>query len=192
MLKLEYQTYLLKHSQKQNKGVQTKDSEKTKTYKAEWEFRKKVKVRQFESIEEAQKYADKICKSATWEKIYNEKYSGTTRVSVQAKKRNTGRNTAGWASGSTITLDTRVGLDEYTLLHEMSHCAGNWHHGRSFRYDLLRLMSRFMGKEAANVLKKEFRGAKLACGEARQPMTYEQWLASRNRIMKARSYAKTF
>lgn len=177
-----YKDYLLRHQKNQNKGAYGKDSEKLKTYKSEWMFENQFKsIKQFNTIAEAQKRCDQITKSDTWKKLREEKGRDIRPVCIKPKARNTGRRTAGWASGNTITLDTIVGLNEYTLIHEMSHCLGNWHHGRSFRRDLLKLVSRFMGKEAATILKSKFKKMKLACGEPRAPMTYEKWLAARLR-----------
>jgi len=184
--RIEYKTYLLKHDRKQNKGEVGNDTEKTKTYRAEWKFQGSYKgIKDFGNITEAQKYADKVCKSKTWKKLRDEKGRRPNEVDVVAKKRSTGRNTAGWASGNRITLDMLAGLDEYTLLHEMAHCLGNWHHGRSFRRDLLKLVSRFMGTDAAKALKASFRESKLACGEPRKPMSFETWKAARDRARYA-------
>ena len=183
-----YIDYLRKHQQKQNKGYGTKDSEKMKTYKAEWAFQREYgKIKDFDTIRQAQKRCDQITNSDTWKKLRAEKNRGGSEIHVKSKARNTGRKTAGWARGNTITLDLIVGLDEYTLIHEMTHCLGNWHHGRSFRRDLLKLVSRFMGRDAATILKAKFKEKKLACGEPRKPMEFEQWLSTKDRMAKMRS-----
>lgn len=197
MSRLEYQTYLLKHSRKQNKGANyTQDSERLKTYRCEWEFQRKCDFQEFENLAEAQRYAKKIYKSKTWQKLWSEGINkDVTRMiasnpGVVAKQRSSGRGNAGHTNGYTVTLDTKVGLNLYTLLHELAHCLGHMHHGRSFRKCLLALVSRFMGRDAADTLKAEFKKAKLACGEERKPMGYEQWMAARDRMEKIReSYA---
>jgi hypothetical protein len=177
-----YEEYLERHKRNQNKGAFGKDSEKLKTYKSEWVFQHKFKnIKQFNTIKEAQDRCDQITKSPLWKKLRDEKGREVRSLAIKSKARNTGKRTAGWASGFTITLDMVVGLDEYTLIHEMAHCLGNWHHGRSFRRDLLKLVSRFMGREAASILKSEFKKNKLACGEPRAPLTYEKWFAARLR-----------
>ena len=67
---------------------------------------------------------------------------------VVAKFKNSGRGTAGFTDGQKVTPDTRVGLNKYTLLHELTHCLGHMHHGRSFRYTLLKMVQGFYaGKE---------------------------------------------
>jgi putative metallohydrolase (TIGR04338 family) len=189
---IEYQSYLLKHARKQNRGASGQDSERQKTYRAEWAFQARVPNPTFKSIEDAQKYAKKIYKSKTWQKLWSENVQKDVMTilrstpKVVAKQRNSGRGTSGWTNGYSVTLDTMCGLNVYTLLHELAHCLGNMHHGRSFRKTVLSLVSRFMGRDAAKVLKEEFKKQKLACGEERKPMTFEQWKASRDRMAKIR------
>jgi len=183
-----YIDYLQKQKMGQNKGSYGKDSEKTKTYKCEWAFQREYgKIKDFDTIRQAQKRCDQITQSDTWKKLRAEHNRSVADVIVKSKARNTGRKTAGWACGNTITLDMIVGLDEYTLIHEMAHCLGNWHHGRQFRRDLLKLVSRFMGRDAATILKAKFKEKKLACGEPRKPMEFEQWLSTKERMAKMRS-----
>ena len=183
-----YVDYLQKQKMSQNKGTYGKDSEKTKTYKCEWAFQREYQVKEFDTIRQAQKRADQITKSALWAKLREEKgRSRMLSLNVNSKMRNTGKNMAGWARGNTITLDLICGLDEYTLIHEMTHCLGNWHHGRSFRRDLLKLVSRFMGTDAAKILKSKFKEKKLACGEQRKPLSFEKWIEARDRMSKMRN-----
>jgi hypothetical protein len=190
-----YNEYLRNHAKKQNKGSGTKDSERAKCYSAEWAFQSRCDklIPKFKDIGEAQKFAKRIYKSKTWQKIWMEKCNQditalfNSNPAVVAKQRSSGRGTAGWSNGHSVTLDTRVGLDAYTLIHELTHCLRNMHHGRSFRKDLLVLVSRFLGREAAKVLKEEFKSRKLAFGEARKPMTFEQWQTARLRMQKVRN-----
>ena len=183
-----YIDYLQKQKMGQNKGTYGKDSEKTKTYKCEWAFQRAYQVKEFDTIRQAQKRCDQITRSALWAKLREEKgRSRMLSLNVNSKERNTGRNTAGWARGNTITLDLICGNDEYTLIHEMAHCLGNWHHGRSFRRDLLKLVSRFMGRDAATILKAKFKEKKLACGEPRKPLAFEKWIEAKERMTKMRS-----
>jgi len=183
-----YIDYLQKQKMGQNKGSYGKDSEKTKTYKCEWAFQREYgKIKDFDTIRQAQKRCDQITQSDTWKKLRAEHNRSVADVIVKSKARNTGRKTAGWACGNTITLDMIVGLDEYTLIHEMAHCLGNWHHGRQFRRDLLKLVSRFMGRDAATILKAKFKEKKLACGEPRKPLSFEKWIEAKERMTKMRS-----
>ena len=188
-----YNEYLRNHAKKQNKGSRGKDSERQKTYEAEWRYQANHgSGREFTDINEVQKYVDKITKSKTYSKLVAEgsnieRLFTNNRVKVATKYRNTGRGTAGRATQGHITLDTKVGMNEYTVLHELAHCVGHWHHGRSFRQCLLKLVSRFMSAADAQFLKEEFKAGKLSVGNARKPMSFDQWVAAKNRMEKMRN-----
>lgn len=186
-----YQEYLLKHREKQNKGAYGRDSEQSKTYQAEFAFQKKYgKIKNFKTVEEAQKRAKQIYATKKWQKVWNLEFdrgvSKKYNPTIALKERNTGRGFAGWTDGHLVTLDSIAGLDEYTLLHELTHCLGHMHHGRSFRRALLELVGAFIGADAKKMLKKEFTERKLKCGEASKPMTFEKWLESKKRMEKIR------
>ena len=189
----QYNEYLRNHAKKQNKGSRGKDSERQKTYEAEWRYQANHgSGREFTDINEVQKYVDKITKSKTYSKLVAEgsnieRLFTSNKVKVATKYRNTGRGTAGLATQGHITLDTKVGMNEYTVLHELAHCVGHWHHGRSFRQCLLKLVSRFMSSADAQFLKEEFKAGKLPVGNARKPMAFDQWIASKNRMEKMRN-----
>jgi putative metallohydrolase (TIGR04338 family) len=188
-----YNEYLRNHAKKQNKGSRGKDSERQKTYEAEWRYQANFgSGREFSTLEEVQKYVDNVTKSKTYSKLVAEgsnieRLFTNNRVKVATKYRNTGRGTAGRATQGHITLDTKVGMNEYTVLHELAHCVGHWHHGRSFRQCLLKLVSRFMSAADAQFLKEEFKAGKLSYGNARKPMTFDQWVAAKNRMEKMRN-----
>ena len=191
-LKLLYAEYVRKHSHKQNRGAAgRRDSEKSKTYQAEFAFQRRYKVKDFKNLKEAQKRAKQIYATKKWQKVW--KLEGRTerdlmkQPAVVLKERNTGRGTAGWTDGWAVVLDSKAGLDEYTLLHELAHCLGHMHHGRSFRRALLELVGAFIGADAKKILKEEFAKRKLACGVARKPLTYTQWKAARKKMEKIRN-----
>ena len=191
-LKSKYNDYLRNHRRKQNKGDGGRvDSEKTKTYQAEWAFAKQVNIRKFETIEEAQKRAKQIYKTKKWQKVWklerNTERDLMKQPTVVLKERNTGRGFQGWTDGWSVVLDGKVGLDEYTLLHELAHCLGHMHHGRSFRRALLELVGAFMGLDYKYILKEEFTKRKLKCGKAREPLTFAQWNAARKKMEKIRN-----
>lgn len=194
-----YNLYLLKHKAKQNKGEMGKDSERLKTYRAEWAF---TSVNgsgiEFDNIEQVQKYVNKVTQSKTYGKLWLEAYESRkgkdygailrgNKISVASKKRN-GAGYAGMAyvRENHIVLDTKTGMNEYTVLHELAHCLGHMHHGRSFRKDLLKLVSRFIGVDASKKLKEEFKKAKLPCGEPRKPLSFDQWVTAKNKMKKIR------
>jgi hypothetical protein len=187
---VEYKEYLHKFKRKQNRGAGGRvDSEKSKTYAAEHAFMRKVKIKQFKSLKEAQKRAKQIYATKKWQKVWQlerdtDRVTSTLKrqPAVVLKERNTGRGTAGWTDGRTVTLDSHAGLDEYTLLHELAHCLGHMHHGRSFRRALLELVGAFIGSDAKKILKEEFTKRKLKYGKARQPLTFAQWNAARKKM----------
>lgn len=186
-----YLLYLQKHKEKQNKGAIGKDSERMKTYRAEWAFQaaSKESIQTFDSIEQAQKFVNKVVASKTYSKLYDEAQNmkkNPSNIKVAAKLRNTGKGFAGQATYNTITLDAYAGMDVYTVLHELAHCVGHMHHGRSFRRDLLKLVSRFMSPDLAKKLKAEFKERKLSHGEPRKPMTFEKWQAAKVRMENLR------
>jgi hypothetical protein len=191
---VEYKEYLRKFKRKQNKGAIGQDSERSKTYQAEWAFQKRVKVKQFKNLKEAQKRAKQIYATKKWQKVWKLERDTTRDLmkqpAVVLKERNTGRGTAGWTDGWSVTLDSKAGLDEYTLLHELAHCLGHMHHGRSFRRALLELVGGFMGTEAKKILKAEFKKKKLAFGKASKPMSIEQWRFAKQHMENIRNGRK--
>lgn len=187
LLSSEYTRYLRKHKRSQNKGRFTKDSERLKVYKSEWAFQSKIpagKNKPLKDVKAAQKYVDKVTSSTTYAKI--KIFDGVSDVAIRAKKNSNGYGYAGVAYRSEIVLDVNTGLNIYTVLHELAHTAGHRHHGRSFRQALLKLVSRFMGRECATTLKAEFKERKLPFGDARKPKTFDQWVAAKKRMEKMR------
>ena len=187
---LQYATYLLKHEQKQNRGEKCKDSERLKTYRAEWMFQRQIEDVKFADLKEAQKFAKKIYKSKTWHKLWKESIDGdvgrifnATPQVVAMSKRN--KKLSGFTDGRTVTL-SESGLNRYTLLHELTHCLGHMHHGRSFRQTLLKLVGVFMGATEKKILKDEFKRKGLAYGNARKPLSYEKWVEAKKRMEKIR------
>lgn len=198
----KYNEYLRKHSAKQDKGSRGgRDSERLKTYKAEWALSETYGYGiEFKSIEEVQKYVNKVTKSKTYTALWLEAYElrkgkdigailRGTNVQVSGKAARNGEGNAGFAfiEENRIVLDTHTGMNEYTVLHELAHCVGYGHHGRSFRKTIVKLTSRFMGKEAADALKVEFKARKLPYGEPRKPKTYDQWMAAKVRMESIRN-----
>ena len=67
-----YNQYLQKHKRKQNRGHNSQDSERQKTYEAEFAMLRKVGNVEYDSIEQVQKVAKSIYKSKTWGKLWSE------------------------------------------------------------------------------------------------------------------------
>ena len=188
---LDYATYLLKHEAKQNKGAKGRDSERTRTYEAEWMFQRQIQDVNFADIVEAEKFAKKIYKSKTWQKLWKESVEDNVTKIFDSNPRIVAMSTrnkknSGFTNGRVVTL-AQAGLNRYTLLHELAHCLGHMHHGRSFRQCLLKLVGVFMGATEKKILKGEFKRKGLAFGNARKPMSYDKWIAMRDRMEDLRT-----
>jgi len=159
------------------------DSGRGKTYKAEWKFQAKYKyeIKDFDNLKQAQRYMNRVLKSKLWAELCGGK-AKTPDLEVGGFR---GR-TAGRAYGWKIQLCARNGMDQYTLLHEMAHCAGHMHHDVSFRQCLLKLTSRFIGKDAAKYLKECFKEQGLPMTLRNTMKTPDQWLAGVKRLEAAR------
>lgn len=186
-----YNQYLGNHINKQNKGSRGKDTERLKTYRAEWKFQSQIDEGSFDTIEEAQKYAKRIYKSKKWQKLWLESVEddalrllGAQPKVVAMNRRN--KKMSGYTDGFTVTLDMVSGCNKYTLLHELAHCLGHMHHGRSFRRVLLELVGAFMGTKEKKILKSEFKKHKLSFGNARKPLSFEKWMESKKRMEQMR------
>ena len=192
-LKLKYRKYLGEFHLRQNRGAKyTRDTEKRKTYRAEWAYTRNMGGKDtFASIEEAEKFAKRIYKSKTWNKIWEENFRswqtenvGTRTPMIVAAQRDSKR-LGGYTDGQRVTL-YKSGLCKYTLLHELAHCLGHMHHGRSFRKTVLALVGTFLGADHKKELKRCFKEQGLKYGDARKPQTFEQWQKSYTHMMLLR------
>ena len=192
-LKLKYRNYLGEFHLRQNRGAKyTRDTEKRKTYRAEWAYTRNMGGKDtFASIEEAEKFAKRIYKSKTWNKIWEENFRswqtenvGTRTPMIVAAQRDSKR-LGGYTDGQRVTL-YKSGLCKYTLLHELAHCLGHMHHGRSFRKTVLALVGTFLGADHKKELKRCFKEQGLKYGDARKPKTFEQWQKSYTHMMLLR------
>ena len=155
------------------------DSEKQKVYRAEWAFQKKVKIKEFKDIREAEKRMKQIVRSKLWDDLEGSK------VRLQHSTRM--HRYAGMAYWHGEIKLANSGLNEYTLLHELAHQTPNaMHHGVQFRINLVRLVSRFMGTEAAKELKASFKKKKLKMSIS-QPRSPESWYKSYKRMEQIRN-----
>jgi predicted metal-dependent hydrolase len=188
---IDYATYLLKHEAKQNKGAKGRDSERTRTYQAEWMFQRQINDVNFADIAEAEKFAKKIYKSKTWSKLWKESINDNVAKIFDSNPRivamsNRNKKNSGFTNGRVVTL-AQAGLNRYTLLHELAHCLGHMHHGRSFRQCLLKLVGVFMGADEKAILKNEFKRKGLASGNARKALSFDKWIAARDRMEDLRT-----
>ena len=175
----KYETYWLKKLRPHRTGkIASIDSEKQRVYNAEWAFQKKVDIKQFKDIREAEKRMKQITSSKLWSDLNGR---ATSLEHTGRMKRYAGM--AYWTGKIKLA---NSGLDEYTLLHELAHQTPNaMHHGVQFRINLVRLVSRFMGTQAAKELKTSFKKKKLKMSMP-QPRSPESWFKSYKRMEEMR------
>lgn len=160
-------------------GNYSRDSDKSKVYGAEFKYEATYgQDRQFATIADARKYCNKILASGTWKKL-----SDKTALTLEECR---GKRIAGRAWGHNIDLNKASGLNLYVLLHEMAHSAGHMHHDVRFRMTLLKLVSRFIGREQAAYLKKCFKDKKLKVTESSNIKSPEVWKKGYDRLAAAR------
>jgi hypothetical protein len=175
----KYETYWLKKLRPHRTGkVASIDSEKQKVYSAEWAFQKKVDIKEFKDIREAEKRMKQITSSKLWSDLQGR------AVSLEHSGRL--KRYAGMAYWTGKIKLANSGLDEYTLIHELAHQTPNaMHHGVQFRINVVRLVSRFMGTQAAKELKASFKKKKLKMSMP-QPRSPESWFKSYKRMEEMR------
>ena len=161
-----------------------KDSTQSKVYTSESTYRRKYgNGTRFKSIEECEKYVKRVTKSKLWKELANGKH-----ISVSKNKC---RRWAGRAWGSHIDL-APSGYNQYTILHELAHCCGNMHHDVSFRRDLVRLISRFVGSEQAKYLKQCFLSDGLKMSMKSSVKSPEAWLRQYYKLEEMRAAKAAF
>lgn len=184
-----YADYVAKANQKNmvlNMGRTTlRDSTRQKTYNAENKFMA-IHGRgvSFRTVEEAQKFADKVFASKVWEK------HKTTRVSNRAptiEYSNKMTRYSGMAYSNRIVLG-RNGMNAYILLHELAHTNGHRHHDATFRKCLVAFITKFMGKGQGEALKYNFKeaGLKITVPTAKTVKEFKDWYAFYKRAETAR------
>jgi hypothetical protein len=135
------------------------------------------------SQKEVQKFFKRVVNSKTYEKLRGD----TTKPDLSFMKDMGGYSrTAGRAWRHNVTLSPSTGMNKYVVLHELAHTTGNMHHDVSFRQDLIKLVSRFLGVDCAKGLKKEFKEKKLKMTISQNIMSPLKWLENYNKMMKVR------
>ncbi len=176
----KYETYWLKKNHVLRTGKKSSvDSEKQKVYESEWAFQKNVNIKKFKDIRDAEKRMKQITSSKLWSDLEGRK---TALEHTGRMKRYAGM--AYWTGKIKLA---NSGLDEYTLIHELAHQTPNaMHHGVQFRINVVRLVSRFMGTDAAKELKAQFKKRKLKLSMS-QPRSPESWFKSYKRMEEIRN-----
>lgn len=182
----KYSDYLSKKQYQVRTGrTAYSDSTRSKTYKAEWDFERNNKdlIKRFTTERDAQQAFKNVLKSKLWSQL-------TDRTNIKLVVRNMGSRTAGRAYYGQIELCASKGMTMYVLLHELAHAAGHMHHDVSFRTTLVKLVSRFMGTEAAKQLKKTFRAHKLKMTVSTKILEPNEWLTNYEKMKNVRMLKK--
>jgi hypothetical protein len=175
-----------------------RDSQRSKLYAAENAAFRKFSDRHSLTIEECTDVVRRIERSQLWadfeaeanERGHNLKPWAQRPINVLA-----GRG-GGWANHAEISLGGWARC-EWVILHEMAHTAVTriyglntvpWH-GWEFASIYLRMVSRFMGSEAAAKLKAEFKAKRVkhTAPRAKRELTPEQRAILANRLAEARA-----
>ena len=178
----KYLDYRMKRNSTIRRGrTAFKDSNQSKVYSAEFKYHKTHGYgKKFKTIEECEKYVKRVTKSKLWAEL-----CGGDRKVITVDSFNA-RRWAGMAYGSHINLSAS-GYNQYVILHELAHCCGNMHHDVSFRRDLVRFVSRFLGREQAKTLKQCFLSDGLKMTIKNKIKTPSEWLASYNKMAAMRA-----
>lgn len=175
----ENQATKYSHYVRRKTVLPSRDSERTKTYEAEWKLESEHpemmgRLNEFSDVE---KFVKQVCASKTWEKL-SCRY-GKVRV---VKSRNMGSRATymGRSHGSWIEISPAFDYNKYIVLHELAHSAGYNHHHVTFRECLLKLVSRFLGRETAMILKANFKeqGLRVTPSKPKDP---QSWLKAAQR-----------
>lgn len=149
-----------------------RDNQRSKVYAAENRAKKRLREKgrfqavQFESVQEVEQYVNRILRSQWWKKncqgwlireVRVKDGRGTTNASAHRSRYGCYINIPRWAR------------NELVVLHELAHIAcSNEHapHGREFSRMFLSMVKRWMGREAWEVLREEFKAAKVKYSRA--------------------------
>lgn len=185
-LSVKYSEYWDKKSKVKRTGrTANKDSSKTKLYRAEWKFEAKFpEVKEKMDEKEVKNFFKRVINSKTYEKLANSSYQKPELVFMKDMGGHSA--TAGRAWWDRVSLSPATGFNKYVILHELAHTTGNMHHDVSFRQDLVKLVSRFLGVKYAKALKQEFKNAKLKMSISQTIMDPAKWYSNYVKMMKVR------
>lgn len=162
------------------------DSGRSKVYSAEFAVQRKYPDSSVNlSEKETTQYFKRIVKSKTYQNLCGN--NGRKSPTLRFMKASSSPRVAGTAGyNGVISLRPNCGTNKYTIIHELTHTAGNMHHDVGFRVDLVKLVSRFLGTQMAKDLKKEFRSRKLKMSVSQNIMSPLKWLEGYNRMAAMR------
>jgi hypothetical protein len=165
----EYKRRVLKRHSYAAGASYMRDSEMSKTYKAEWALFKEVSFDRLDNTE-AERFVKQVLKSKFWKEN-----SCRDDVEIRWMKDMGDRAaTSGVSYGRIVYLAPNT--TKYIILHELVHSMGFMNHGLFFRTHLVKACSRFLGRGIAKSLKNKFREQGLRMNKPRAPLTYDKWL----------------
>jgi hypothetical protein len=189
----KYVAYCEKFERKKRTGGRSafKDADQSRVYRAERKARaawKKagISVKEFSGYKAARDMTDRVLKSKLWKEMAGH------RVKITEKKDMGHRSAvAGLAWHNEIQLCPRYGLNMATLLHELAHSAGHTNHSITFRKAHVKLVSRFIGQQAAKIMKEAYKeeGLKMIVRQ-RAMMTPSEWLEKHDKMALLREKQK--
>ena len=151
----------------------SRDSEKSKTYAAEWKLESEYPelIGPLNEFKDVEKFVKQVTASKTWEKV--SRYHGKVCV-VQSRNMGSRATYMGRSHGSWIEISPAFDFNKYIVLHELAHSAGHSHHHVTFRQTLLKLVSRFLGRETAAILKANFKeqGLRVTPAKPKDPVAW--------------------
>lgn len=178
----QYSNYVGKKNRVKKTGkTANKDSSRSKVYQAEWKFQDTYDTEGSMSFEQAVKYVDRVTKSKLWKELND----GPKEIFVEMMKEMKYAATAGRAYGYKIQLAPKHAT-KYVILHELAHCAGFMHHDIGFRQTIVKLVSRFMGVQAAKALKNEFKANGLKMTIKNKILGPLEWMAAKEKMSRLR------
>ena len=196
----KYANYFAKKHKTIKSGKSSfKDSGRQKTYNAEFKAIRELRnhinneddvyhAKKLQTLDwkGSQKLFKKIAKSKTYQKLCDNRIGSNGGHNNPRLVKKVFRG----ATAGRATWDGAMELQEkncpYTIIHEFAHLCGNMHHDIGFRRDVIKLASMFISKQFGNLLKSNFKEAKLKITTGSHVMSPEQWIASVMRMEKIR------
>ncbi len=177
----QYSNYVGKKNRVKKTGrTANKDSSRSKVYQAEWKFQETYDNEGSMNLKAATNFVDRVTNSKLWKE-----FDAPEFIRVEMMRDMKYAATAGRAYGSMIKLAPSCAT-KYTILHELAHCAGFMHHDIGFRKTVLKLVSRFMGVQAAKDLKKEFKANGLKMTVKNKILEPLEWMAAKEKMQRLR------
>lgn len=180
---VQYAEYVEKKRKIKETGRSAKkDSTRNRVYEAEYQF-EELCAESIGSVlteDEAVKYVGRITQSKLWKDL-----TGGKSIGVSFMKRMENPSTAGVAFGSSIKLAPMC-VTKYVILHELTHCVGHMHHDVAFRKCILKLVSRFLGREPSKILKNCFKEAGLKMSRKTTILDPGAWMAAKEKMARLR------